>query len=91
MMASHLYERWELIRFWGILVTLYLGTSGAVWCRWKFSLDYGEKQTCANVCYQLPSEAALCRDWGRKCFCFLAIQAQLTSSFPFLRHSECYS
>ena len=47
--TSHLHEEWEPIRYWGALATLCLGTSGAVWCKLEFSLDYGEKQTYVSA------------------------------------------
>lgn len=68
MMASHLHERWEPMRFWGTLVTLYLGTSGAVWCRLKFSLDSGEKQTRAAWPLPVTVRGSFLQGLGKEMF-----------------------
>lgn len=35
-------------QIWSTLATLYLGASGAVWCKLEFSLDYENADTCIS-------------------------------------------
>ena len=89
-MTSHLHEGWEPISYWGALATLYLGTSGAVWCKLEFSLDYGEKQThvSASPRRQLPvtvQDSFLTESGEENISSFLAILAQLNVLLSFTR------